>query len=361
MLPEHASIIAYQGHLSLLNVPLRVVGVDQLDSTSAILLTVNATLLDILRGLMKVLRTNGASCFKVTTLLLRSKSGGDHDTDDNDSRSHTHDRSVSRRWVAFRAFDYDTLGSGVNNLSRRRRDHISELVGNTNERGAESGWRQFAEMDGNNSPSTLDEELNHEARRRETALSGRKNPCRNEAAGYEGSENNSSATSEPLRGVPQDCSANASASLHQNRGTSSTLWREVLGLLHERGVAVLAGVTVKVEPCHQEDTVDTHAPLFLQHLLRLGPESTRSLARFASFLCFDELLRLRKENTNEADGDREASADPKYRLPGFDGIADTQISTRGENVAEGVTLLKDTAHQTTSVGSKSVSLYQETK
>jgi hypothetical protein len=63
--------------LDLLNVPLGVVvatvRVNELSRTSAILLAVHTTLLNILGGRVEVLRTNGARVLEVTSLLLRSK------------------------------------------------------------------------------------------------------------------------------------------------------------------------------------------------------------------------------------------------------------------------------------------------
>lgn len=75
----------------------------------------------------------------------------------------------------------------------------------------------------------------------------------------------------------------------------------------------------------------------------------------ASLLCLKELLRLRKQDTDETNSDRESSTNPEDRLPGVGSSTNTQVGTGSENVTEGVTLLQDTAHKTTSVGSRFVS------
>ena len=71
-------------------------------------------------------------------------------------------------------------------------------------------------------------------------------------------------------------------------------------------------------PCHENDTIDTHPPFLLEHLLCLDPEDARSLSTFSSLLCFDELLRFGEADTDEPDGDGETSTDPEDGLPALD-------------------------------------------
>jgi hypothetical protein len=47
-----------------------------------------------------------------------------------------------------------------------------------------------------------------------------------------------------------------------------------------------------------------------------------------------ELLRLREEDTDETNCDRETGTDPEHRLPGVCCATDTQIGARGKDVTE---------------------------
>lgn len=66
----------------------------------------------------------------------------------------------------------------------------------------------------------------------------------------------------------------------------------------------------------------------------------------ASCLAVSELLTLREQDTDEADSNGQASGNPEHGLPGFDSSTDTQVGTSSTYVAEGISLLHDTAHQT---------------
>ena len=219
--------------------------VNDLNRLSTVLLAVNAAGLNVLNRLN--VGTDRTSLLEVTTLLLRTNSGGDCDTDSDDRSSNTHDGSISRRLLALRSVDHSGFSDGVDDLCRGRGNHVSELVGDTDEGRTESRWGQLAQVDGNDSPGTLDEELDHETRCGQTTLGSGENPGRDEAAGDESSADDHAATTEPLRSVSENGTTDAGASLHENRGASGTGGAEMLLLLHEGGVAVLAGVGVVVE------------------------------------------------------------------------------------------------------------------
>ena len=225
---------------------LVVVGaVNDLNRLSTVLLAVNAAGLNVLNRLD--VGTDRTSLLEVTTLLLRTNSSGDCDTDSDDGSSNTHDGSISRRLLALRSVDHSGFSYGVDDLSGGRGNHVSELVGDTDEGRTESRWGQLAQVDGNDSPGTLDEELDHETRCGQTTLGSGENPGRDKAAGDESSADDHAATTEPLRSVSEDSTANTGTSLHENRGASGTGGAEMLLLLHEGGVAVLASVGVVVE------------------------------------------------------------------------------------------------------------------
>lgn len=253
----------------------------------------------------------------MATLLLRTKGSGDCNTQSDDGSCNAHDGSVSRRALAAVGRDVHSLSRSVDDLSGRRGDHVTELVGKTNERRTESGGRQLVKVDRNDTPGTLDEELDHEAGSRQAALGGRQDPSWDQASGDECSADDSATTTEPLRGVTEDSTANTSTSLHQDGGAGRTSGAEVLLLLHEGGVRVLAGVGVEVEPGHEEDAVDDHAPLSLEHNLGLRPEGASSLLRVQLGLLLrgNELLGFGEADTNETDEDTESSTDPEDGLP----------------------------------------------
>lgn len=280
----------------------------------------------------------------MATLLLRTKGSGDCNTQSDDGGGNAHDGSVCGGALATVCGNVHGLGSGVDDLSGRRGDHVSKLISKTDERRTEGGRRQLVEMDGNNTPGTLYKELDHEARSGQTTLSSRQDPSRDEASGNEGSTDDSATATEPLRGVTKDGTANTCTSLHQDGGTGRTSRAEVLLLLHECCVGVLAGVGIEVEPGHQEDAVDDHAPLSLEHDLSLRPESTAWLLRVQLSLFFrgDELLRLGEGDAYEADNDTESCANPEDRLPGVGAATDTQVGAGSKDISETVTLLKDT-------------------
>ena len=74
-------------------------------------------------------------------------------------------------------------------------------------------------------------------------------------------------------------------------------------------------------------------PFFLQHGLYLSPEYTWSGILLASFLCFDELVRLREAQTDQANNDGKSSTDPEHNFPAVCGSTDTEIDTGCEYVA----------------------------
>lgn len=157
-------------------------------------------------------------------------------------------------------------------------------------------------MDGNNTPGTLDEELDEETRSAQSSLGCGENPGWDHEGGHESRDDDGTATTNKLAEVPNDSTANTGTSLHENRGTRSSRVVELLLLQHEGGVRVLRSVRVVVEPSHEETTVNTHLPLGDEHLLAVCPESTRCGRLLALGAGFKELLGLGEEDTNDTDG-----------------------------------------------------------
>jgi hypothetical protein len=95
---------------------------------------------------------------------------------------------------------------------------------------------------------SLDEELEHESRRRETSKFVRQHPSGNQTSTDECRNAHCTPTADPLGEVTDDCAADASASFHQDACCRR------YGVVHaflgsqECGVTVLGGVRVEVEP-----------------------------------------------------------------------------------------------------------------
>lgn len=103
-------------------------------------------------------------------------------------------------------------------------------------------------MDRDNTPSALDEELEHEARCCETTELVWKDPSGYQTGADKCRNAHGAPTADPLREVTNDGAANASTSFHQDtRFRGYSIVHAFLGS-QECGVAVLRGVRVEVEP-----------------------------------------------------------------------------------------------------------------
>lgn len=100
----------------------------------------------------------------------------------------------------------------------------------------ERGWRKLIQMNRNDTPGTLNEELHEEAGCAQSSFALWENPGRNKDARAQGRNNDSSAPSNKLRQVSNDCTAHASASLHQNRCTRGSIVAHLFLSQHERSI-----------------------------------------------------------------------------------------------------------------------------
>ena len=114
--------------------------------------------------------------FKAPASLLGSERSCDRNTQSDDCSRNAHDWTIGFCPFTIRCFDEVRFGDRIYDLSRGRRDHVAELVGDTWEGRAESGGCEFIKMNGNDTPSTLYEELHHETRSREGAFALGKDP-----------------------------------------------------------------------------------------------------------------------------------------------------------------------------------------
>lgn len=155
-------------------------------------------------------------------------------------------------------------------------------------------------------------------------------------------------TSVPISSDVQRVSSYGLRTLHPDAGPASCVAFQLLLGQDKGGVAVLAGVRVVVEPGHEHNAVDDHLPFLPQHGLGLLPECTRR-HMLSGFLSSDELLRLWEQATDETGCERESGGDPEDRLPGLRRTSDTKIGASREDETERVTLLQNSAHQTTGI------------
>ena len=114
--------------------------------------------------------------------------------------------------------------------------------------------------------------------------------------------------------------------------------------------SLLRSVRIVVEPSHENDAVNSHAysivsisardkgitlltPLQLDHRLCFGYECSSRNVLVASLLCLDELTRLWKAQTDQADNDREASSNPEHDLPAVCTATNTKVDASCKDIA----------------------------
>ena len=152
-----------------------------------------------------------------------------------------------------------------------------------------------------------------------------------------------------MRKVADDGSADAGTHFHDDapaagRGVFELFLRE-----QEGGVAVLARVAVVIEPGHEDDAVNAHAPFSRQHVPRFAEKGRRRDFWFSGGFGGEELLGFGEWDPEEADEDGEAGGDPEDSFPALGAAADAEVGACGEDVAEGVALLEDAGHQAAGV------------
>ncbi|KAI3482952.1 hypothetical protein L1887_54192 [Cichorium endivia] len=183
----------------------------------------------------------------------------------------------------------------------------------------------------------------------ETRLGVWKDPSRNEAAAYKAGQDHGASSSNPLRHVAPDRSADAGARLHQNRCSRRRSVVQLLSGEHEGRVRVLAAMRKPVEPAHQDDSEDASLPLLLKHTKERFAEvlGTGALGRVSGL---DELLGLGPEEPEEADSKAESRSDPEHDRPGRNRAADSEVDASCQNVSKTVSLLEDTTEKTSCLG-----------
>lgn len=109
-------------------------------------------------------------------------------------------------------------------------------------------------------------------------------------------------------------------------------------------------IPVEIEPSHENNTVNNHLPLCLQHTTSLSSERRESnMVMRIRLLGLQELFALREQQSGESDGHGQASGNPENSLPCLGCSSHTEIGAGCEDVPKGVSLLQDTGHQTSCV------------
>lgn len=134
--------------------------------------------------------------------------------------------------------------------------------------------------------------------------------------------------------VADDGSADAGADFHDDAAAASGVVLEFLLGEEESRVAVLGSVAVVIEPSHEDDAVDAHAPFLGQHVSGFAEEGGGRHFWLSGRFGGEELLRFGETDSDEADGDGEAGGDPEDGFPGIGGAADAEVGAGGEHVAE---------------------------
>lgn len=106
-------------------------------------------------------------------------------------------------------------------------------------------------MDRDNTPSALDEELEHKARCCETTELVWKYPSGYQTGADECRNAHGAPTANPLREVANDGTTNTSTSFHQDTRFRGYSIVHAFLSSQECGVTVLRGVRVEVEPLHR--------------------------------------------------------------------------------------------------------------
>lgn len=176
-------------------------------------------------------------------------------------------------------------------------------------------------------------ELKNESRCSEAAKGIGQDPSRDQTGTDQSRDAHGASATNPLREVSDDSTTDAGSGLHQN--TSNRCYAVILAFLgsQERGVAVLGGMGVEVEPLgkpvdqqkslqlrrpglsplsyrHKYNAVYAHTPLFGEHHLHFVPEDACRDALMAFCFSIAELLRFGERNADQTHANRKTCRNP---------------------------------------------------
>lgn len=271
----------------------------------------------------------------------------------------------------------EALANGGFNGGRRRRHQVTQLVRGTNHKRAERTRREFHQVNGNHTPSTLHCELLEE-RGGPDILGAQEGVRVQQGTADNANDNDCQAAADRLADEAADGTASQGAEVGNDLCDGDLCLGEAELVLNHGGVEILAAVAHEVEAGHQQDQVDEQQPVLLERDLAFADEdgADRVFARVAGLrteaLALLVGFRLGQHQTRNDEEHGRACAEPVQRAPAVRGGVD-EGARKGcaEEVAKGVlcdmalerltcngeggrlatyTLLKKTTHETASFG-----------
>ena len=285
----------------------------------------------------------------VTTLELRTDESKDDDIGVHAAEEDTDDLSVV---------------VPLNLTSRRQRElltdlglngrtctgsKVAELVSSSDDEGSEGAGRQLHEMDGNDTPSTLDTELLEDGSCHDSL--GRGEGVRVEqCTANDASHNDRKTTTEDGRAVSHGCATSDCTKVSNDLSDGNSVGVESVLVLQHSGIEVLTSVRHEVETSHQQNHVAKEEPMALEGNLSLSNEGTSNAwaARLAHSLTFAVCLCLGKAHSEQNEQYRRAGTEPEKRAPSVgSGVDKSTSEDHSKQVSEGVTLLQHSTDETT--------------
>lgn len=185
------------------------------------------------------------------------------------------------------------------------------------------------------------------------AKGGGNDPKWDEGGDNEDEDDDREAATDVLTGVTCDSATGDSTAVSDDGGDRGLVGGEALAGLKVSGVKVLRTVGQEVEASHQQDGVDGQLPVVLEHLLDLVKEDFGlGLSRLFDIVLplhpgAEEDLTLWKKGTENTGKSGDTGTGPEEGAPGGLGN-EIQVDDGSDKVTARVTLLQDTAGNTTS-------------
>jgi hypothetical protein len=229
---------------------------------------------------------------------------------------------------------------------------VAKLVSGTDNKGSESARRQLHEMDGDDTPSTLDAELLEESSC-DDGLGRGEGVGVKEGTTDDASHDDSKTATEDGRAVTHGGSSSDSTKVSNNLSDGDRVGVELVLVLEHGGVEILTSVGHEVEASHEKDHVSQKEPMALESNLSLGDESTSDIraSRLTNGYTLAICLCLGKAQSEQDDQNGRACTEPEERAPStVRGVVDKSTGEDySKKVAKGITLLQHSTNDTASL------------